>query len=157
MKILVFSDSHGYYNRILRILEKHENVDMCIHCGDIVSDCTALEALLDIKLLYVRGNNDSGSSVPTELETEICGKKIFITHGHTYGVKAGTDNLRKKIKEGIDLVLYGHTHIPDTMYFGGGILLNPGAICHMSKCTYAIVTIENGVINTSIELYTGTL
>lgn len=156
MKILVFSDSHGYYNRILRIIEKHENVDMCIHCGDIVSDCTALEALIDkdIKLFYVRGNNDSGSSVPTELETEICGKKIFITHGHTYGVKSGTDTLRKKIKEGADLVLYGHTHIPDTMYFGGGILLNPGAICHMSKCTYGVVTIENGTIKTSIELHT---
>ena len=156
MKILVFSDSHGYYNRILRILEKHQNVDMCIHCGDIVSDCIALEALIDknIKFLYVRGNNDYNSSVPTELETVLEGKKVFITHGHIYGVKAGTDTLRRKIKDGADLVLYGHTHVPDTMYFGGGILLNPGAICHMSKCSYAVVTIEKGEIKTSIELFT---
>ena len=153
MKILVFSDSHGYYQRMLKIIRQHSDTDAVIHCGDILNDCTSLEKLLekDISLHYVCGNNDIAPDVPKELELNFEEKRIFVTHGHLYGVKCSNDSLRQKIKEGYDLVLYGHTHIPDTEYFYGGIILNPGAVCYSSKGTYAIVTIDNGVLKTQIE------
>lgn len=153
MNILVFSDSHGYYERILKIINANKNIDMIIHCGDILSDCYNIEKLIDanIQFHYVCGNNDINPLVPKELSFVVDNKKIFVTHGHLFGVKSGCDTLRKKIKEGYDLVLYGHTHIPDTEYFGGGTILNPGAMCYSSKGTYAIVSIENDVIKTQIQ------
>ena len=153
MKILVFSDSHGYYNRMLKIINSYTDVDAVIHCGDILNDCISLEKLIDsnIKLFYVCGNNDIAPEVPKQLELVFEDKRIFVTHGHLFGVKAGLDSLRQKIKEGFDLVLYGHTHRPDTEYFGSGILLNPGAVCYSSKGTYAVITIQDGKLNTTME------
>ena len=153
MNILVFSDSHGYYERILKIINSHDNIDMIIHCGDILNDCISIEKLINpmIKFKYVCGNNDIAADVQKELSLDIEGIKIFITHGHLYGVKSGLDSLRRKIKEGYDLVLYGHTHVPNTEYFGGGTILNPGAICYGSKGTYASVNIQDGIIKTEIK------
>ena len=153
MKILVFSDSHGYYNRILPIINKHSDADMIIHCGDILNDCLSIEKLIspEIRMCYVVGNNDYAPSEPKELTLEEKGKKIFITHGHLYGVKSSLDSLRRKIKEGYDLVIYGHTHIANTEYYSGGTILNPGAMCYSSKSSYAIVTIEEDIIKTKIE------
>lgn len=153
MKILVFSDSHGYYNRILTIINKYHDIDMIIHCGDILNDCLSISKLINkkIKMFYVIGNNDYAPTEPKELIIETDNKKLFVTHGHLYGVKTGLDSLRQKVKDGFDLVIYGHTHIPNTEYYMGGTILNPGAMCYSSKSTYAIVTIENGVIQTKIE------
>ncbi len=153
MKILVFSDSHGYYNRILPVIKKHDDADMVIHCGDIINDCISLSKLISpsIRFCYVAGNNDYASNEPKELTIEVEGKKLFITHGHIYGVKSGLDSLKRKIKEGYDLVIYGHTHIPNTEYYMGGIILNPGAMCYATKSSYAVVTINNRIIKTTIE------
>ncbi|MBQ7974576.1 MAG: metallophosphoesterase [Clostridia bacterium] len=153
MKILVFSDSHGYYNRILPIISQHPDADAIIHCGDILNDSLSIQQLLGdkLKVYYVVGNNDYAPNEPKELVLELEGKKIFVTHGHLYGVKNGLDSLRQKVKEGNHLVIYGHTHIPNTEYYLNGTILNPGAMCYTSRSSYAVVTIENGVIKTKIE------
>ena len=153
MKILVFSDSHGYYNRILPVIAQHDDVDMVIHCGDVLNDAISLSKLINpgIILRYVVGNNDYAPSEPKEITIEAEGKKIFVTHGHLFGVKSGLDSLRKKIKEGYDLVIYGHTHIANTEYYLGGTILNPGAMCYTGRSSYAVVTIENDIIKTKIE------
>lgn len=147
MNILVFSDSHGYYNRILKIINNHPEADMIIHCGDILNDALSLKSLLSnrIPVYYVVGNNDLAPNEPKELTLELMGKKIFVTHGHLFRVKSSTEYLRKKILKGYDLVLYGHTHIPNTEYYGSGTILNPGAMCYSSKSTYALITIDENI------------
>ncbi len=152
MKILVFSDSHGYYNRILPIINQQPDTDMVIHCGDILNDALSISKLINpkIRFCYVVGNNDYAPETQKELSLEEEGKRIFITHGHLFGVKSGLDSLRQKIEEGYDLVIYGHTHTANTEYYLGGTIINPGAMCYSSKSSYAVITIDNGIIKTEI-------
>ena len=55
------------------------------------------------------------------------GKRIFLTHGHLYGVKSSYDSLRemgRKMK--CDIILFGHTH-REFLEEKDMILANPGA------------------------------
>lgn len=150
MRILVFSDTHGNYSDPVHIINNIKDVDAVIHCGDIISDCREIQRVYPkLPFYYVCGNNDISMDVPRELSIELAGKKIFITHGHLYKVRITDALLRKKIEEGYDLVVYGHTHVPDTEYYNSGIILNPGAMCYGNK-TYAVIEIENNKLKTAI-------
>ena len=51
---------------------------------------------------------------------EVCGKKIFITHGHFYGVKEGMQRLLYRgLELKVDIALYGHTHISNILFEEG--------------------------------------
>ena len=59
------------------------------------------------------------------------GKKIFMCHGHRYGVKYGYNSIFYRGKEvGADIVLFGHSHLPIIDEHDGLILMNPGSISH---------------------------
>ena len=38
MKILVLSDTHGKLDKVYRVCEKLNNIDLIIHCGDYIRD-----------------------------------------------------------------------------------------------------------------------
>lgn len=130
MKILVISDSHGDLKKMQMIftIEKPEFV---IFAGDYTKDCEELSYIEETaRYIIVKGNCDiSDYTNPTEIETQINGKKIFVTHGHLYGVKRTYSTLLKKGEEvKADICICGHTHSPflelvDKMY-----LINPGAV-----------------------------
>ncbi len=150
MRILVFSDTHGNIEPVLNILRTINGIDACIHCGDILKDCYRIETEFpELDFYYVCGNNDYSNSVPKDLTLTFENKKIFVTHGHLYRVKTTLSELRKKTENGYDLVLYGHTHIPNTVYHSSGIILNPGSFNYISP-TYAVVEIENNKLKTAI-------
>ena len=153
MKILVFSDTHRSHSNVINIINyDEEQVDAVIHCGDIIRDCEEIERNISPKIpfIYVCGNNDYYNNiVPDDKSITLGGKKIFITHGHKYGVKQGKDSLRRKIKEGYDIVLYGHTHISDIEYFSNGILLNPGAMAY-GAISYGVIEIKDNKVYASI-------
>ena len=151
MKILVFSDTHGFSDHCCPIIESHGKVDAIIHAGDIVRDEDFLkEKYPDIPIYAVCGNNDFYSDYPYDIKVTLGGKKIFITHGHRYSVRLGSYVLQDLItKDGYDLVVYGHTHIPDHEYYRSSQLLNPGSLLYTK--TYGIVEINNGEMKISIE------
>ncbi len=77
----------------------------------------------------VRGNCDFDGKYPEERIIEIQGKKIFICHGHKYGVKYGYNSIYYRGKEvGADIVLFGHSHLPIIEEYDGLILMNPGSV-----------------------------
>lgn len=132
MRAVVFSDSHGDSASVNMILSKHRNADMFIFLGDGERD-VFLPQNLDIigtkPLIAVKGNNDFGSSLPTEEICFLSGKKIYALHGHTKGVKYSTDLLqREAVSNGADIILYGHTHTPRVEYMSGVYLMCPGAV-----------------------------
>lgn len=151
MKILVFSDTHGSYEQAVEIINNTDRVDAVIHCGDMLYDCLEMKKEIpdSIPFYYVCGNNEFRSDVPTELSVVLGGKKVFITHGHLFGVRCGTDSLRKKINEGFDIVLYGHTHQKHIEYYKDGIILNPGSMAFFSG-DYAVIEIENGAVRAKL-------
>ena len=128
MKILVFSDSHGE----LRYMEKavfDESPDIIIHLGDKIRDSEKLqEKFCRIPFISVPGNCDMGSILqPIRIE-EISGVRFFITHGHIHAVKMGMLRYRLAAEEaGVQVALYGHTHVAAYEKAGDIHMMNPGA------------------------------
>jgi len=98
-------------------------------------------------VIAVRGNCDFCSTSPNVETITLEGKKLFITHGHTYNVKSGLLNLSLAAKEsGADLVIFGHTHNPTNLYDDGVYFLNPGSLRGL-RGSYALVDVgEKGIL-----------
>ena len=130
MRVVVFSDSHGNYDVLEKIMERHkEDGDLFIHLGDGEREFELLTYVYDgKKLLFVSGNCDWGTDKPDYDIVNIEGKTIFFTHGARFGVK-GDLNIAKLYarKSGADILLYGHTHIAMTDYDDGLYIMNPGS------------------------------
>ncbi len=129
MKILIVSDSHGRNNNIEKAIKKVEPIDLLIHLGDLETNADFLEAILPCKAEMVSGNNDYFTSLPREKIITIGNYKILLTHGHQYGVNYGTDRIKEiALMQGVDIVMYGHTHIPHIDNTGSIWAINPGSI-----------------------------
>lgn len=149
MKILVLSDSHGAMQEMRKALRK-EKPDMVIHLGDHYSDAEKLSGEFPkIPFEIVSGNCDSGLHASDKL-LEIEKKKIYICHGHTYGVKRDLLSLKyAALEKGADIALFGHTHVPFYDLDGRLHMMNPGSIGaarYPAKAGYGLIFIENGEI-----------
>ncbi|MBQ7740012.1 MAG: YfcE family phosphodiesterase [Eubacterium sp.] len=147
MRLVVTADSHRDSRDFFNVLDRHEkNADLFINLGDSEHELELLEMTRpDIKIECVAGNNDWHSNLPFYKMLTCSGKKVLITHGHTFHVKYGLGELKDFARrEGADIVLFAHTHEAYTDYEDGIYYMNPGAICHAS---YGIVDIVgDGVI-----------
>lgn len=144
MKLLVFSDSHHSIGNMYDAVEL-ERPDKVFHLGDCVPDAEDLSnAFGGLDMTYVPGNCDYASCAVPSLLREVCGTRIFLTHGHLFGVKTGLSRLLIEGKRlGAQLVLFGHTHRPFLQQQDGIWLLNPGS-CSILSGDYAVVTFEDG-------------
>lgn len=128
MLLAVFSDSHGATGPMCDAVARYKP-DVVLHLGDHERDCEALHELfptLDIRA--VAGNCDHYSQECDRRSFELCGVKIFMTHGHLYNVKYGLDSLINAAGfSGAKLALFGHTHRAEHFTVGGMDVLNPGA------------------------------
>ncbi len=148
MRILLFSDSHGYTHNMIKVINKSKDIDMIIHLGDFIKDAFKIKELYkDIPFEFVPGNNDWTKDYPSEKLLELKGKKVLITHGHLYNVKYDYQRiiLRGKILKA-DAVFFGHTHLAEEIFSEGIMILNPGSIsipAQSEKPTYSLVEIKN--------------
>ena len=124
MKILVFSDSHGAVSAMQKIVAE-EQPDMILHLGDHEYDCDG--AFGAIRVVKVRGNCDHGSAEEKERFLDFGKTKIFMAHGHLYGVKSGLASLLRRGEElGSTVILYGHTHRRYLWQNAEYSVMNPG-------------------------------
>lgn len=148
MKILVYSDSHGEISNIVEIYER-EKPNFIISAGDYAEDFrefTFSYRDLIVNHRVVKGNCDSFEKNYRDEEIFLLeGRKIFLTHGHTYGVKASLNQLKIRSKElGAELVIFGHTHISLHESYENCEYFNPGAL---KDGSYGVIEIEGGKIN----------
>lgn len=149
MKILVISDTHGDTYKAEEAIKSNKDIDLIIHLGDYFRDAQKLSNLFpDIPIEYIYGNSDFMiEDVPAEKLLDLCGKKIFITHGHRYSVKWDYNKLFRKAEElHADMVLFGHTHYPELIKKGNCFILNPGSTSDPrddSDESYGIIEIVN--------------
>ncbi len=130
MKVLIVSDTHKKNDNYFKVLEMHKP-DMVIHCGDAEGSEYALTKAADCPVHIVLGNNDFFSDLPKELELEIEGYKVWVTHGHNYYVSMGNELLKQEaIARGMDIVMYGHTHRPVVDRDDDIIAVNPGSLSY---------------------------
>ena len=172
MTVPIISDSHGRSRRLSDILNKlaviGESPRELVFLGDGAQEI--IRNLPDgIRLYAVCGNCDNysgalsldiidgeGNAVPVERIEDIGGKRVFMTHGHKYGVKSGLSSaISRAVLLGADVLLYGHTHephlqrIPAGSVFGDVTLskdlhvFNPGAL---EKGSFGVLTVRNGEV-----------
>ena len=152
MLILVISDNHGKIGELQDLLERVKP-DLLFHLGDSEIGLEALRYLADCPVVAVPGNCDSvlrykgatDRSRTVQLTEHL---KAFLTHGNLYHVNYGTSVIAEAArKEGCNLVLFGHTHVPLLEYQEDLVLLNPGSLnCPRQgdgRGTYALIEIDH--------------
>jgi len=147
MKWIIASDIHGSSLFLKKLIEayKREKAEKLIILGDILyhgprnnlpaeyNPKEVIHLLNEMKeqLMCVRGNCDAEVDqmvldFPIMAEYALLpvgDRTIFITHGHNFN----TSNI-PPMKKG-DILLHGHTHIPECCKFGDGLLYcNPGSV-----------------------------
>ncbi len=128
MLVGVISDTHSYMDvRALRLLR---GVDHILHAGDI-GDARIIEELQGIApVTAVRGNVDRdppASLYPAEETLELENYRIFLTH-QVKPPKGDTDLALEGYRQaGVDVVVYGHSHIAYQQQWGDVLFFNPGA------------------------------
>lgn len=131
MRVLIVSDTHRDNDNYFKVIEKIKDIDMVIHCGDAEGSEYAISEAAGCVTHIVMGNNDFFSDLPREIETEIGGYRVLITHGHTYCVSMGSERIKEEaILRGFDIVIYGHTHKPLVDVDDEIIALNPGSLSY---------------------------
>lgn len=157
MRIAVISDSHGKGSIVDRIIRREKDTQAVVFLGDVTTDIEDFTyEYADKKFYIVSGNCDRFSDYPYSTVANIAGINVFITHGHTLGVKGGTGALRQAaMQSNCKIALYGHTHIPKIEYADGLYIVNPGS-CARSRegaNSYAVIDIrENGILPAIIRI-----
>jgi uncharacterized protein len=134
MLIAVISDTHlprGSRRLPEACVERIVGADLLLHAGDF----STLEVLRELEaigppLVGVHGNVDSADLrrvLPPERVVEAEGARIAMLHDA--GPRAGRiERLRRRFGERVDLVIFGHSHLPLHERAPDGFqILNPGS------------------------------
>ncbi|GAV21652.1 metallophosphoesterase family protein [Carboxydothermus pertinax] len=127
MEFLVVSDTHGRVEKVVKYAKGRAFTGI-IHAGDYYRDGIFLGSELGIPVYAVYGNCDGVWDGIEEETIEISGKRIFLTHGHSYYVKHDLKLLAQKAESlKAELVIFGHSHVPVYTRINGLWFLNPGS------------------------------
>lgn len=129
MRILIVSDTHGNEMNLEKLLREIGKIDRLIHLGDVEGGEDYIQALVDVPVDMVAGNNDYFSDLPWEKIVQLGKYQALLTHGHYYYVSMGHERIRQEARNrGVDIVMYGHTHRPCLEQKNGLTILNPGSL-----------------------------
>ena len=153
MRLLLISDTHLPVRAKKLpepVWEAVEHADVVIHAGDWVNVglLDELEARA-VRLVGCWGNNDGPqlrARLPEVARVTLDGVSVAVVH--ETGPAKGREERCEKDYPGVDLLVFGHSHIPwDTTTPGGLRLLNPGSPTDRRRqpyCTYQTATIPAG-------------
>jgi len=123
MKLGVISDTHGHFDP--KIPKLFAGVDHILHGGDIGLPWLILELGHIAQVTAVLGNNDAGLDFKETEVAEFDGRK-FLVH-HIVDPRKPADAIQRRIiREGPDVVVFGHTHKPFCETIGRTLFFNPG-------------------------------
>lgn len=127
MLIAITGDTHGRIDGIRCHLERLKP-EYLIHTGDFYTDGKKLAKGLGIGFTGVKGNCDPvGKGKPVEV-LDLVGIRFCIVHGHQHKVKHTLNHIYYYgLEKGVQVVVFGHTHVPCCDFQGGIWLLNPGS------------------------------
>ena len=158
LTLLVVSDTHGRAD-LLCEAARRAKPDLVLFLGDGLRDLSALPD--DVSVRAVRGNCDwyTAEDAPLVRVETVANVRLYLTHGHTQGVKSGLDTaVAAAAAANADVLLYGHTHVPRELTLpagaaaGGSVLqkpllvLCPGSLGEPPDChpSFATLTLAPG-------------
>lgn len=155
LRLLLLADTH--VPRRARDLppavwDEVDRADVVVHAGDWV-DVGLLDALeaRSRRLVACYGNNDGPplrARLPLVAHADVGGLRLGVVHetGQATGREARCDANHP----GLDVLVFGHSHIPwDTVTPAGMRLLNPGSPTDRRRqpaCTYGTATVRDGAL-----------
>ena len=128
MKVGVISDTHGYLNP--EVPELFAGVDLILHAGDIGHEAVLRGLEKVAPVTAVRGNNDREgpmAAYPQVRTLEVQGRRLLLTHQVTLPKGPGNPAMEVYHRQGIDVVVFGHSHIARQEWWRGILFFNPGA------------------------------
>ena len=142
IRVAVISDTHGMLRR--SVVREVQDCTCILHAGDIVRQSDLDELALYGSIYAVRGNNDlwqrGVSDLAGFLRFTIGGVSFFMVHDR-WDVPRRLD--------GVDAVIYGHSHRYSEERIDGRLWLNPGS-CGYARfggdVTMAKLTLRDGKI-----------
>ncbi|MGW7540166.1 metallophosphoesterase family protein [Streptomyces sp. NPDC054770] len=161
MRLLLTSDTHLPLRAKRlpdQLLAELPRADVVLHAGDWVD-----EATLDLlesrsrRLIGVYGNND-GPGLRARLPEVACADLGGLRFGviHETGPAQGREARCAARFPDLDVLVFGHSHIPwDSTAPGGLRLLNPGSPTDRRRqphCTYLTATVADGAL-TEVTLH----
>lgn len=132
MRVVALADTHAprrWRSCPPRVAEQLRGADLILHAGDV---CTAavLDELADYApVRAVLGNNDRADvaawGAPETAEFDLDGLRVAMIHDT--GPAAGRLARLRRTFPGVDLVVFGHSHIPLDESGDGLRIFNPGS------------------------------
>jgi putative phosphoesterase len=154
MRAGVVGDIHGNYSGLAKALQEMGRVDELIFTGDGYREIARLEAESGVKVVGVVGNCDFYSEFAKDCFFSYGASRIFLTHGHIYGVKQGLTRIALAGQSrGADLVIFGHTHLPLDDLWQNVRLFNPGSLSverFVGGQSYGVIEFDCGAIHTRL-------
>lgn len=175
MNYLVLSDTHGSLKAWEKAEEYYSDMDMILHAGDLLyhgarnplPDGYNTKGLIEkinncpLDFLAIKGNVDALVDdwvLPYPLSEYSMvidnGLKVAIYHGYQHETEKERLDFAKTL--GADILIYGHTHLPELKKVQNIILLNPGSMSlpKQENKLKTIAKIKDGEI-TILSLETG--
>ncbi|MBR7553480.1 metallophosphoesterase family protein [Allobacillus sp. GCM10007491] len=154
MKVIVIGDTHmpkKAEGLPKRLVSKLNQADLIIHTGDWSSLDVYEELSRFAEVKGVRGNVDDAEIVerfPQKLLLTVKGFRIGVIHGD--GTTGTTEKraLNAFKDDDVDVVLFGHSHIPYLRYHQKTLLINPGSPTDKRRVpvnSFVVLTIEETI------------
>lgn len=153
MRLLLISDTHlpvRAKKLPAAVWDAVDEADVVIHAGDWVN-VELLDELTERanRLIGCWGNNDGPllrARLPEVARATLDGLSVAVVH--ETGTAKGREERCERAYPDVDLLVFGHSHIPwDTTSPRGLRLLNPGSPTDRRRqphCTYQTAVIESG-------------
>ena len=155
MKLGIIADTHGEIHP--KVYELLDDVDIILHAGDIDSENVLAELETLAPVNAVVGNMDPyilHKILPKKRILLFEGKTILLIHQALIGDEVHEEVQKELMKQKIDIVVFGHTHIPFQKEINGVLFFNPGG---GGKKRFnllqgvGIIEIQNGTISAQIK------
>ncbi len=155
-KIGVLSDTHfpesGEFPQ--QVLEAMKEMDVIIHLGDFCNLETYLELQQIAPVIAVHGNCESAelrTQLPEKKKIEINGKTFGLVHG--WGPRKNLEKRVTKVFDDVDVILFGHSHVPIWTEVEGQTVFNPGSLfLNDDVGTYGILEIGDSISHHIVEV-----
>ncbi|MFE5540070.1 metallophosphoesterase family protein [Streptomyces sp. NPDC056492] len=155
MRLLLMSDTHvptRARSLPAAVLAAVDEADAVLHAGDWVDEAT-LDVLVSRsrRLIGVYGNNDGTPlrrRLPEIARAELGGVRFAVVH-ETGAARGREERCAKRFPE-VDVLVFGHSHIPWDTTVGSLRLLNPGSPTDRRRQpvrTFMTATAEHGKIH----------
>jgi len=169
MRLGLVSDTHGELEILReagRKLEKEWQVDVIAHLGDDCKDVAALREVWHGEIIQVPGvfcEHYQNPAITNRILKEIEGCRILFTHtrsAHKNDLPGDPNPEELAAKGEVDIVAFGHTHIPEVRWEGGVLWVNPGHLKEQDKKGYSpsfgLLDLKQGTVKARlVDLHSG--